>query len=161
MVCSASRGDTRPTIPDAGRNASSTVLFSAAMPHSRPNSSQGIMPSRSSMVSASQKITASNNADRLVSHTQRVHHDIDIGQKSPSPGGPTATFSEKIRRAIRKIGMQVSAEEKAVDGEQDKGGRSRINAKDVKHACGQVWIKRRFPCGGSCRCAERVAESVS
>src|SRR5581483_1211502 len=59
--------------PDAGRKASSTGLFNAAIPQSAPNSAQGLKPSRSSMPSDSQKITAISSADRLVSHTQRVH----------------------------------------------------------------------------------------
>src|ERR1022692_3643031 len=62
--------------PETGRNARSTVLFSAAIPHSRPKNSHGLRPSRSSMVSASQKITANNSADKLVSQTQRVHQYI-------------------------------------------------------------------------------------
>jgi len=74
-ACPASRGDTTTTIR-SGRNATSTVLFSAAIPQSTPNSTQGRRPSRSSIVSASQKITANSSADKLVSHTHRVHQNM-------------------------------------------------------------------------------------
>src|SRR5215471_9634807 len=66
----------QPHKPDAGRNASNTGLFSAAIPQSPPNTIHGLKPSRSSKVSAIQKITATNSAERLVSHTQRVHQYI-------------------------------------------------------------------------------------
>ncbi len=62
------------------------------------------------MVSASQKITANSRVEKLVSHTQRVHQYMTYGRRPHVQAEPTATFSEKIRRAIRKIGMQVSAE---------------------------------------------------
>ena len=96
--------------PAAGRNDSSDVLVSAAIPHSSPNLIQGNQPSLSSRVSASQKIVASSSADKLVSHTQRVHQNMTFGSKAHAHAEPTATFSEKIRRAIKKIGMQVKAE---------------------------------------------------
>src|SRR5271154_1577103 len=62
--------------PEAGRKAINTVLFSAAIPQNRPNQSQGPSPSRSSMVNANQKITANSSAEKLVSHTQRVHQNM-------------------------------------------------------------------------------------
>ena len=40
----------------------------------------------------------------------RVHQNITLGSKAHAQADPTTTFSEKIRRAIRKIGMHVSAE---------------------------------------------------
>src|ERR1700722_1461305 len=96
--------------PAAGRNDNNVVLSKAATPQSNPNSSQGSQPSRSSSVSASQKSVVSNSADRLVSHTQRVHQNMTFGNRAQAQVEPTATFSEKIRRAIRKIGMHVRAE---------------------------------------------------
>src|SRR5246127_1765283 len=96
--------------PAAGRNASSDVPFSATIPHSSPNSNQGSKPSRSSMVSVSQKRIARSSAERLVSHTARVHQNIMLGSKAQAHADPTATFSENMRRAIRKIGTHVSAE---------------------------------------------------
>src|SRR5258708_18256370 len=98
--------------PEAGRNASSTVLLRAVIPQSTPNSSQGLRPSRSSRASVSQKIVAINRADRLVSHTQRVHQYITCGSSVQVQAAPMATFSEKIQRAVRKIGMHVSAEKR-------------------------------------------------
>ena len=96
--------------PAAGRNESREVLLNAVMPQSKPNSIQGIQPSRSSRVRASQKIVVSNNAARLVSQIARVHQNMTFGSRAQAHAEPTATFSEKILRAIRKIGMQVSAE---------------------------------------------------
>src|ERR1700739_162718 len=98
--------------PAAGRNDSSGVLFSAAMPHNNPNSNQGMSPSRSSMISASQTIMVSRRADRLVSHTERVHQNITLGSKAQAQAEPTATFSENIRCAMRKMGMHVRAEKR-------------------------------------------------
>src|SRR5579871_332321 len=97
--------------PAAGRNDSREVLFSAAIPQSAPNSSHGIQPSRSSRVSVSQKITASSSAERLVSQISRVHQNITFGSKAQAHAEPIATFLEKLRRAIWKMGMQVSAEQ--------------------------------------------------
>src|SRR5580693_3304944 len=96
--------------PDAGRNDNRAVLVSAATPHSRPNCSHGFNPSFSSIVSVNQKITASNSAARLVSQTQRVHQKITEGSSTHVQELHTATFSSKHLFAIRKIGMQVSAE---------------------------------------------------
>src|SRR5689334_23101578 len=96
--------------PDTGRNASREVLVSAEMPQSRPKAAHGRQPPRSSMSSVSQKISASKNAARLVSQTQRVHQYITDGSRAHSHPLQTATFSSKTFRAIRKMGMQVSAE---------------------------------------------------
>jgi hypothetical protein len=35
---------------------------------------------------------------------------MTLGSKAQAQADPTATFSEKMRRAIRKIGIQASAE---------------------------------------------------
>src|SRR5579864_1559755 len=99
-------------ITEAGRNDKSTVLFNATMPHRSPNSSHGTRPSRSSSVSAIHKMVVSSNADKLVSHTQRVHQKITLGSRAQAQAEPTATFSEKTRRAIKNIGIQVSAEKR-------------------------------------------------
>src|ERR1700733_7668303 len=96
--------------PATGRNESREVLVSAAIPQSSPNWIHGSRPSRSSRVNASQKIAASRSADKLVSQTQRVHQNITLGSNAHPHVEPTATFSEKILRAIRKIGTHVSAE---------------------------------------------------
>src|SRR5579859_1912708 len=96
--------------PAAGRNESREVLFRATIPHNRPNSSHGSRPSRSSIVSASQKMEASSKAERLVSHTARVHQNMTFGSKAQDQADQTPTCSENIRRPIRKIGMHVSAE---------------------------------------------------
>src|SRR5258708_4754409 len=96
--------------PAAGRNDSREVLLSAMMLHISPNSSHGSQPSRSSKVRVSQKMVASKSAARLVSHTERVHQNMTFGSRAHAQAEPTATFSEKIRLAIRKIGTQVSAE---------------------------------------------------
>src|SRR5215831_7986314 len=96
--------------PAAGRKESREVPFRAISPHSTPNSIQGSQPSRSSSVSASQNAVASSRAERLVSHTARVHQNITLGSKAHAHAEPTATFSEKTRLAIRKVGMQVRAE---------------------------------------------------
>src|SRR4051794_29011836 len=96
--------------PAAGRNASREVPFRAMTPQSTPNTTHGPQPSRSSIVSASQKTVVSSRADRLVSHTARVHQNITLGSNAHAHADPTATFSENMRFAIRKIGMQVTAE---------------------------------------------------
>src|SRR5580658_10061811 len=96
--------------PAAGRNDNKEVLLSAMMPQSNPNSNHGSQPSRSSIVSASQIIVVSSSAARLVSQIARVHQNMTLGSRAHAHAEPTATFSEKIRRAIRKIGKQVSAE---------------------------------------------------
>src|SRR6476661_2284037 len=96
--------------PAAGRKESREVPFRAMSPQSNPNSSQGSQPSRSSRVRASQKTVASSRADRLVSHTARVHQNITLGRSAHAHAAPMATFSENIRFAIRKIGTHVRAE---------------------------------------------------
>src|ERR1039458_1009712 len=96
--------------PAAGRNDSREVLLNAVMPHSSPNCNHGIQPSRSSRVRASQKIVVSSSAARLVSQIARVHQNSTFGNNAHAHADPTATVSEKIRRAIRKIGTHVSAE---------------------------------------------------
>src|SRR5581483_7001963 len=98
--------------PEAGRNESREVLVNAEMPHSSPNSSHGFHPSLSSKSSVSQKITARRRAARLVSHTQRVHQYITEGSNAHVHDVQTATFSLKHLFAMRKIGIQVSAEKK-------------------------------------------------
>src|SRR6184192_759373 len=82
--------------PEAGKKASMEGFVSAAPPHRKPNSS------------VSQKIIASSNAARLVSQTQRVAKPD--GSSAQNHDAHTATFSLKQRRAIKKMGMQVSAE---------------------------------------------------
>src|SRR5450432_625060 len=96
--------------PAAGRNDNREVLLSAVMPHSSPNSSHGSQPSRSCKVRASKKVEASSSAARLVSQIERVHQNRTFGSRAHAQAEPTATFSEKIRLAIRKIGTHVSAE---------------------------------------------------
>jgi hypothetical protein len=39
-----------------------------------------------------------------------VHQYITLGSSAHAHADPTATFTEKIRRAMRKIGIHVSAE---------------------------------------------------
>src|SRR5439155_21696095 len=97
-------------IADAGRNDSREVLVRAAAPHSRPNAIHGSAPSSSSSFSASQKMRVSSRAARLVSQTQRVHQYITVGKSAHAHAVHTATLSLKHFRAMRKIGMQVSAE---------------------------------------------------
>src|ERR1700730_6122977 len=92
--------------PAAGRNDNREVLLNAVTPQSNPNWSQGIQPSRSSRVRASHTIVVSSSAARLVSHTARVHQKMMLGSRAHAHAEPTATFSENIRRAIRKIGRQ-------------------------------------------------------
>src|SRR5207244_12333527 len=58
--------------PEAGKKASMEGFVSAAIPHSRQNSSQGRRPSRSFSSSVSQKIIASSNDARLVYQIHRV-----------------------------------------------------------------------------------------
>ncbi len=101
--------------PAAGRNDSREVLFNAAIPHKEPNANHGVQPSRSSIVSASQKIVASSSADRLVSQTQRVHQNMTLGSKAHDHADHMATFDEKTRRAIRKIGTQVREEQRLLN----------------------------------------------
>src|ERR1700690_313774 len=98
--------------PDAGRNESREVLVNAATPQSIPNAIHGITPARSSISIVSQKITASSSAARLVSHTARVHQNMAKGSSAHIQEVQTATFSLKHRLAMRKIGMQVSAEQR-------------------------------------------------
>src|SRR6266704_2972824 len=93
---------------DAGKKASMEGFVRAAIPHSRPNSSQGLIPSRSSKSSASWKMIASSNAARLVSQTHRVAKPD--GSSAQNHDAHPATLSSKQRRAIRKIGMHVNAE---------------------------------------------------
>src|SRR5438552_2744775 len=94
--------------PEAGKKASMEGFVSAAPPHRKPNSSQERRPSPPSNSSVSQKIIASSNAARLVSQTQRVAKPD--GSSAQNHDAHTATFSLKHRRAIKKMGMQVSAE---------------------------------------------------
>src|SRR5438105_3631232 len=94
--------------PDAGKNASMEGFVRAAIPHRKPNSSQGRRPSRSSSSSVSQKMIASSNAARLVSQTQRVAKPD--GSSAQNHDAHPATLSSKQRRTIRKIGMHVNAE---------------------------------------------------
>src|ERR1700680_3189762 len=96
--------------PDAGKNEISEVLVSAATPHSKPNPIHGVRRLSSSSSRVNQKITASNKAARLVSHTQRVDQYITIGNNAQPHAPHIATFPLKHFRAIRKIGMHVSAE---------------------------------------------------
>src|SRR3954470_14217511 len=96
--------------PDAGRNVTSEVLVSTATPQSRPNAIHGVAPSKFSNSNASQKIIASKNAARLVSHTQRVDQYMIVGNSAQPHALHTATFSLKHLRAIRKIGTHVNAE---------------------------------------------------
>src|SRR5438105_12591718 len=116
--------------PEIGRKARREVLTSAAIPHINPNSAQGksrlrhvrvsalacACPERakdnshSSITSVSQKSKVSRNAARLVSQTQRVAQAITGGSNAHSQQVQSATRSLKQRRAIQKIGMQVSAE---------------------------------------------------
>src|SRR5579862_3468825 len=98
--------------PVAGRKASRDVPFSAITPHNNPKPNQGSQPSRSSITSVSQMTRANNRADRLVSQMARVHQNMTLGSNAHAHADPTATFSENMRRAIRKIGMHVSAEQK-------------------------------------------------
>src|SRR5215469_7611902 len=98
--------------PAAGRNDNREVPFSAMTPHNAPNSSQGSQPSRPSNVSASQKTVVRSRAERLVSQTARVHQNITLGSSAHAHAAPTATVSENIRLAIRKIGMHVKAEKR-------------------------------------------------
>src|ERR1700693_2118857 len=98
--------------PEAGRNASREVLVRPAIPQSSPNSSHGFSPSLSSRSKVSQKISASKSAARLVSQTQRVHQYMTGGITAQSQADQMASFSPKHLLAIRKIGMQVSAEKK-------------------------------------------------
>jgi hypothetical protein len=98
--------------PDAGRNESREVFVKAEIPQSRPNSSHGFHPLRSSKSRVSQKISASRSAAKLVSQTQRVHQYITEGNNAQVHEVQTATFSLKHRFAIRKIGTQVNAEKK-------------------------------------------------
>ena len=55
-------------------------------------------------------MVVSRSAAKLVSQTQRVHQNMTLGRSAQAHAEPTATFSEKILRAIRKIGTQVSVE---------------------------------------------------
>src|SRR5579862_1251273 len=96
--------------PEAGRKASREVLARAAIPQSMPKRTHGNSPSFCSRSSVSQKRIASSNAARLVSHTQRVHQYITGGITAQSQPVQTASFSSKHLLAIRKMGMQVSAE---------------------------------------------------
>ena len=59
--------------PDTGKNESREGLVSAATPQSSPKKSQGLRPFVVSKLRVRRKISAMSKADRLVSHTQRVH----------------------------------------------------------------------------------------
>src|SRR6185503_3768285 len=96
--------------PDAGRNVTSEVLVNTATPQSKPKPTQGLAISRFSSSNVSQKIIVSKNAARLVSQTQRVDQYITVGSKAQAHALQTPTFSLKHLRAIKKIGMHVSAE---------------------------------------------------
>src|SRR5579872_1692872 len=96
--------------PAAGKNDKREVLFSAMIPHSRPNSNHGHHPSPSSSLSVSQMTVANSNADKVVSQIHRVHQNMTFGRSAHAQADTIATFAEKIRRAILNIGTQVSAE---------------------------------------------------
>src|ERR1700757_5062980 len=96
--------------PEAGRNESNETFVSAATPQSTPNPIHGVGPFKSSSFRVSQKIKASSNAARLVSHTQRVDQYITEGNSAHVQADQTATFSLKHLREIKKIGSEVKAE---------------------------------------------------
>ena len=98
--------------PDAGKKLNREVLTNAAIPHSSPQQAQTVNRSLSSRVSVSQKIRANSNAARLVSQTQRVHQKITGGRTAHAQALHFAMRLSKHRRAIKKIGKQVSAENK-------------------------------------------------
>ena len=90
--------------PEAGRNESSEVLVKAATPHSMPNAIHGVTPVRSSISSVRQKISASRNAARLVSHTAAGAPEHDRRQERPHPRRPNRNFfAETFARAIEKL----------------------------------------------------------
>src|SRR5438876_1959047 len=94
--------------PEAGKNDNIEVLVSAAIPHSSPNSNQGRIQSCSSSSSVSQKMIASSNAARLVSHTQRVaKQDSSSAQNQDAQA---ATFALKQRSPHKEVGIAVSAD---------------------------------------------------
>src|SRR5208283_5961444 len=68
--------------PETGRKDNSAVLVSAAAPHSKPNRSHNLSPSFWPISSVRWKITASNSAARLVSHTQCVHQKLKGGSSA-------------------------------------------------------------------------------
>src|SRR5215469_9092613 len=86
------------------------ITAAKAIPLSNPNCTQGLRPSRFSKSSANQKMVVSNRADKLVSHTHRVHQYITYGNRLQNHADHTATFSPKHRRPIKKMGIEVSAE---------------------------------------------------
>ena len=79
---------------------------------------------------------ATSRAEKLVSHTQRVHQYITWGSSAQVHAEPTATFSLKILRAIRKIGMQVRAEKMLLMVEQNECRGSRIDTDNMEDARG-------------------------
>src|SRR5947209_18070325 len=93
--------------PAAGRNASRDVPFRAMTPQSRPKPNHGRQPSSSSIARQSQIASASSSAERLVSHIARVHQNMTLGSSAHAHADHRATFSENMRRAMRKIGMHV------------------------------------------------------
>src|SRR5204863_4391824 len=96
--------------PEAGRKASNDGLVSAVMLQITANASQGFRPSLSFITSDNQNSTAISRAARLVSHTQRVDQYIIEGRSAQVHALHTATRSLKHRFAVKKMGMQVSAE---------------------------------------------------
>src|SRR5436305_7153952 len=100
--------------PDTGRNESSETLVSAATPQSTPNPIHGAVPSRSSILSVSQKISASSSAARLVSHTHRVDQYITDGSSAHVHAVHNVTFSLKLFFSIMKYGIHVNDEERIV-----------------------------------------------
>src|SRR5947209_18513093 len=86
--------------PEAGKKASMVGFVSAAIPHSRPNSSEGRRPSRSFSSRVSPNMIASSNAASLVSHTHRVAKPD--GSSAQNHDAPTATYSLNQRRAFKK-----------------------------------------------------------
>ena len=82
---------------------------SPKQPESQPgNQSFSVLPDRGS----TKRSIASRSAARLVSQTHRVHQYITGGMTAQSQPLQIASLSLKHLFAIRKIGMQVSAEKR-------------------------------------------------
>src|ERR1700746_2618395 len=110
IACQVLRADTKPTIRRREEMRAGKSHLERSGHKAPQKQSQGTQPLRSSMVRASHITPASSRADRLVSQTARVHQNITLGSSAHAHADMTATFSENIRFAIRKMGMHVSAE---------------------------------------------------
>ena len=131
--------------PEAGRKATSTVLFSAAIPHSNPNSSHGFSPSRFLQCQRQPENYGQQQRRQTgLPHPARAPEHY-VRQKRPGPCRTDRDFFREHSARDEKNRNAGQRGKYTVDAQQNKRRRSRINTEDMEHSGDQVWIQRRFP----------------